>query len=170
MFRDMAGNKLILIIMNYFDKCTTLEEAKKLFKQLCFKCHPDAGGSHSLFLELTKQFENFKASDEQVSDKYFVSKDFIKVVEQLIKINGIDFEICGSWFWITSEKEHKEQIKAVILPDKWICRWAGKKRMWYIRENYKFHKKIKRELSIEEIRDFYGSQSYEQEKQRAISA
>lgn len=156
--------------MNYFDKCETLEEAKKLFKQLCFECHPDTGGSHAAFLELTKQLENFKASDVHAADKYFVSENFIKIVEQLIKIKGIDFEICGSWIWITSEREHKDQIKAVELPENHVCRWAGKKKMWYIRENYKYHKKSKRELSIDEIRNLYGSEKYEKEKDKEIAA
>jgi len=154
--------------MNYFKDCQTIEEARKLYRKLAMKLHPDKGGKKEDFQELQKQLENFKPFTQAASDKYFNAEFFMKVVDQLITIEGIEIEICGSWIWITSEKRHKEQIKAVKLPENWVCRWTAQKQMWYIRENYKFYKKSKRELSIDEIRDFYGSEKVEKQRQKEL--
>lgn len=153
--------------MNYFNNCTTLDEAKKAFKRACFFCHPDQGGSHEAFLDLQAQFESFKAKEEQPADKYFKASDFMRIIEQLIKIEGIEIEICGSWIWITSEKHHKEQIKAVELPENWVCKWAAKKMKWTIHEPYK--KWRKSELTMNEIRNLYGSEIPEKEKTKQIA-
>lgn len=44
----------------YFYDCKTQEEAKKKYRELAKKLHPDLGGSNELMQELTRQYESFK--------------------------------------------------------------------------------------------------------------
>ena len=44
---------------NYFENCTTHDEAKKLYRRLAMELHPDKGGSDAEFQELNRQYRDF---------------------------------------------------------------------------------------------------------------
>ena len=46
--------------VRYFDSYMTLEEGKTIFKNLALELHPDKGGNQNEFMELNKQFNQFK--------------------------------------------------------------------------------------------------------------
>ena len=148
-------------MQNYFENCKTLDEAKKLYWDLAKQFHPDKeGGSKEAFQELGRQFENFQPEKEKYKGEteQWNAPEYMHVINQLMKIPEIVIEICGSWIWVSGNtKPHKEEIKAVHTGDslkKPI--WHSKKEMWYV-SPVDYRKFSKKETTMDEIRDFYGS-------------
>lgn len=143
----------------YFKDCKTLDEAKKLYYQLAMKMHPDKGGSTEEFQELQHQFENFQPGEEKFKGEKekWNAKEFSHIIEQLINIPDIEIEVCGSWIWISGDtKPHKESIKAIETGQTYKRGFSKHKLMWYF--SPKGYRKLSKEsLSMEEIRNNYGS-------------
>ena len=97
------------------------------------------------------------------------------ILEQLIRIPEIVIEICGSWIWISGNtRAYKEEIRAVDGGESFRCGFSGRKGMWYF-SPAGYRKKSKAELSIDAIRDLYGSEAVskdqeEDEKVKAVPA
>ncbi len=152
--------------MNYFADCKTLDEAKKRYRDLAMKLHPDKGGRNEDFQELQNQFEKFRPEEEKYKTEFEEWKptEFMNIIEQLLKIEEIEIEVCGSWIWISGNtKPHKEEIKAVNTGDSFKKPiYHGKKTMWYI-SPVNYRKLNGRELSMTEIRNLYGSHKVNKE-------
>ena len=153
---------------------TTIEEAKKQYKKLILKYHPDLASKNGMTVdEATKACQtindewaylkahNYNIHETAEGSTYTdwnqdtpdeVTEQFAEIIEQLIKMEGVIIEICGSFVWLSgSTYDHKAEIKAMGF------RWAGKKKMWYLAPK-DWKKKSRRELSMSEIRNVYGSQ------------
>lgn len=91
------------------------------------------------------------------------AKEFIHIIEVLTRLNGIEVEICGTWIWVSGNiKEHREILKQPNF------KWANKKQAWYYHtEPYK--KRSKRELTLDEIREMFRSQSYKQKEENELA-
>ena len=78
-------------------------------------------------------------------------EEFKKIINELVKLQGIEIEICGDWIWITGNTYScREQLKALKF------RFSKKKTAWYFHEaDYK--KKSKKTYSLDEIRELFGS-------------
>ena len=82
-----------------------------------------------------------------------------ETIARIIRLNGLEVEICGSWIWVSGNtKEHKEVLKQLGF------KFAYKKKAWYYHKD-KFRKKSHEELTMDDIRDMFGSQRYEQKKE-----
>ena len=144
--------------MNYFNNCTTLDEAKKAYYQLAMLHHPDRGGNAETFKVVNNQFQAFKPStlkyENEVSD--WSATEYAEIIEALLKIQGIKIEICGSWVWIDGDtKPVKDQIKAVAN-DQFKVGFSANKCKWYVSPaGYK--KFTKKTVSMDTIRNVYGS-------------
>ncbi len=78
-------------------------------------------------------------------------------------LNDIEVEICGSWIWVSGNtREHKEILKNLKF------RYAHKKQAWYYHTE-PYRKKSKRELTLDEIRDMFGSQQYTAKQERELA-
>jgi len=159
--------------MQYFRECQTLDEAKRLYKELALKLHPDRkGGDTKAFQELQNQFENFRPGNEKYKGEFdaWNAKEYREVIEQLMKIPNIEIEICGSWIWLHGDtKPVKEQIKAVETGESIKRTWVKKKLKWAFRPaNYK--KRSGKDFSFEEIQAKYGSARKRSEGKRAVKA
>jgi len=51
--------------LNYFKDCKTIHEAKRRFRELAKKYHPDAGGDAKTFAEISHQMDNFTPSQPE---------------------------------------------------------------------------------------------------------
>ena len=153
--------------MKYFEKCQSLEEAKKLLKTLARQHHPDMGGSVEVMQDINNQFDEFcknfvkqnygfKSADTENSEQHDgnfndIPEEFYSIIMELLKIDGIIVELIGRWIWISGETyDHKEQLKS------FGCRYAKNKKMWY------WHKEEdvshnRRKMSINEIRSLHGT-------------
>ena len=150
--------------MNYFKECKTLEELKKEYKKLVFMYHPDRPtGNLAIMQDINNQYDrvfpilkemhNTKAAAKEKG--YYNTSETVEmfkdIINTIINLQGITIEICGSWLWISGDtKDHKDILKAAG------CQWAPKKHMWYWRAD-KYKSKNRGKMSIDDIRNKYGS-------------
>ncbi len=158
--------------MTYFKNCKTAEELKKAYREWAKKLHPDLGGNAEEFKamqnEYEKLWERLKNVHQNVKGETYTKtsdtttetpQEFINIINTLIRLRGIEVEICGSWIWVSGDtRTHKEILKQLSF------KWAHKKKAWYYHKD-KFRKKSHEELTMDEIRDMFGSKRYEQEQE-----
>ena len=162
----------------YFIDCKTAEELKKAYRAWAKKLHPDLGGNAEEFkvmqAEYERMWERLKNVHKTAVGKTYTAKtetkeapqEFINIINVLIRLEGVNVEICGSWIWASGNTmTHKDTLKSLGF------KWAHKKKAWYYHtEPYK--KRSHRELTLDEIRDMFGSQSYttKAEEERKLTA
>lgn len=152
--------------MRYFADCKTAEELKKAYRAWAKKLHPDLGGNAEEFkvmqAEYERMWERLKNVHKTAEGKTYTAKaettetpqEFINIINFLIRLEGVNVEICGSWIWASGNTmTHKDTLKTLGF------KWAYKKRAWYYHTE-PYRKKSHRELTLDEIRDMFGSQSY----------
>lgn len=150
--------------MKWFKNPETLEDLKKQYHKLAMKHHPDVGGSTDDMKEINSEYEELfsklKDTHKNAEGEFYQSKtattetaaEFMDIIEKLLHMDGIEIEVCGSWVWVTGNtRPHKDGLKALTF------RWSSNKSAWYFhRDGYK--KRSKKTLTLDEIRDFYGSE------------
>lgn len=145
----------------FFGNCKTLDELKKEYRRLSKIHHPDLGGDVETMKRVNAEYEaafaRIKNTSEVKQDRETreTPDEFVRIINKLIKLDGLRVELCGRWLWISGDtKRHKDALKAAG------CRWASKKSMWYWHpadETTTGHRKT---YSIEHIREKYGSVSF----------
>ena len=149
--------------MKYFMNCKTLDELKREYRRLAMIHHPDVGGDletmKAINAEYDEMHEILKAAHNQQADEHHQTTEtpdeFRDIVERLLRMDGLEVELCGSWLWIGGNtREHKDELKAAG------CRWSSNKKLWYwhhAEEGRRWHRGTK---TINQIRSKYGSQTF----------
>lgn len=154
--------------MKYFEHCKTLDELKKEYRRLAMQHHPDVGGDletmkainneYAARFEILKGQHNARAADDETGKTYATTEapeEFIAIIENLLRLDGLEVELCGSWLWIGGNtREHKDELKAAG------CRWSSSKKLWYWRHAEDGHRWHKGNKTMSQIRTKYGSQTY----------
>lgn len=154
--------------MTYFKNVETLEELRKQYKELLKKFHPDnpngsTEATQAINAEYDKLFKVLKDKHEsKTADgdkatydnmKYDFSEDeaLREILQKIIGFSDITIELCGSWIWLSGNTyQYKAELKEIGF------KWASKKKQWYWHSEA-FRKKGKKALSMDEIRNYYGS-------------
>lgn len=166
--------------LKYFStNIRTLEELKKEYKKLAKMYHPDITGKdtnkemaeiNSEYEELFEMVKNVKFNHQEKT--FYESKeettetpnDFINIINILIKMANIDIMICGSWLWVTGKTY---PIKETLKENNF--KFSKNKNAWYLHfDNFK--KKSKNALSLDEIKEIFGHEYYQNEKNQFLLA
>lgn len=159
------------------DHTTTIEEAKRQYHRLCLRWHPDRpDGDLEAMMQVNAEWDylrkhNYNIHESADGGTYTdwtqdapddVTDMFAEIIEQLIRMDGLEIEVCGSWLWVGgSTREHKDDLKAMGM------RWAPKKHLWYkAPKNWK--RRHRGEFTMDEIRSRYGSQSVGRPRVKAL--
>ena len=147
----------------YFANVKTLDELKAEYRRLAMKHHPDVGGDletmKAINAEHDKLFEILKDQHNKTADEYHqtteTAEEFREIISALLRLSGLDVELCGSWLWIGGNtREHKDRLK------KLGCRWSQNKKLWYWHHPEEGRKWYKGKKTMGEIRTKYGSQTF----------
>lgn len=158
----------------YFKDVNTLEELRRQYRDLLKKFHPDnANGSTEATQEINAEYDQLfkvlkdrheKTADNKESNaktdfnnmKYDFTEDakLREVLQKIITFEGINIEVCGSWIWAFNSYNYRKELKELGF------KYASKKQAWYWHSDA-FRKKGRKALSMEDIRNYYGSTEVE---------
>ena len=156
---------------NMLNKCSSVDELKRVFRALALQNHPDRGGDletmqeiNVLYQKLLKNFDNSTNAsgftyhyDEQKENK--LMDLFLKIIN--LDLEGLIVEIIGSWLWVSGEKTFtfKKKLKELGL------KWSKNKKSWYFHfDDYKKHHG--KSFSLSEIRELWGVKEKEEVKKK----
>jgi len=147
--------------MQYFKHCQSVEEAKKVYRELLKKHHPDHAGEEgeAITKEIINQFNGFLKSFMSKSfNSYYEDKDwkpeeeavtpFQEILQKIINLE-CEIEIIGYWIYCFNAKEVKEQLKDLGF---WF---SGKHFAWIY--SGKSKRNISSRVTLDEIRAEKGS-------------
>lgn len=94
--------------MTYFTNIHTLDELKKEYRRLAFANHPDRGGDVETMKAINSEYEAMheilKKQHNASADEYHQTTEtpaeFIEIINVLVRMGGLEIELCGSWLWI----------------------------------------------------------------------
>ena len=139
-------------ILKEFQNVEGINEAKKIYKTLAKKLHPDmVGGDEESFKLLNAIYTDLIEHKIYFSNDFKIDVELEKIISLILHFENITIELVGSWVWVSGDtKEIKEKLKELGF------KWASKKKMWFYGE---MKGRNPKEKSIEEIKGKYGSET-----------
>ncbi|MSS63668.1 J domain-containing protein [Velocimicrobium porci] len=168
--------------MTYFRNVNTLEELRKQYKELLKQFHPDnPNGSTEatqainaeydrLFKVLKDKHESKQTNTDSENGKTDFNKKYYDFAEdkalremlnKIIGFNGVKIEIIGNWIWCFDSYGYRKELKELGF------KYAGQKKAWYYHTEA-FRKKGRKALSMDDIRNYYGSTEVKTEEKKLL--
>ena len=150
-------------ILKEFKGVEGINEAKKIYKTLAKKLHPDMiGGSEDAFKILNAVYTDLIEHKIYFSNDFKIDLELEKIISLILHFENITIELIGSWVWVSGDtKEIKDKLKELGF------KWASKKRMWYFGE---MKSKNPTPKSMEEIKSKYGSETLKTNDKKKIAS
>ncbi|WP_323593099.1 hypothetical protein [Aliarcobacter butzleri] len=149
-------------ILREFKGVEGINEAKKIYKNLAKKLHPDIGGSEEEFKILNAVYTDLIEHKIYFSNDIKIDIELEKIISLILHFENITIELVGSWVWVSGDtREIKEKLKEIGF------KWASKKRMWYFGE---MKGRNPKEKSMEEIKSKYGSETLKSNEKKQIAS
>jgi hypothetical protein len=150
-------------ILKEFKGVEGINEAKKIYKTLAKKLHPDMeGGSEEAFKILNAVYTDLIEHKIYFSNDFKIDIELEKVISLILHFENITIELVGSWVWVSGDtKEIKEKLKELGF------KWASKKKMWFYGE---MKGRNPQEKSMEEIKSKYGSETLKSNEKKQIAS
>ena len=149
-------------IIKEFSEVTGINEAKKVYKTLAKKLHPDVGGSEEEFKLLNAIYNDFIEHKIYFSNDIKLDIELEKIISLILHFENISIELVGSWVWVSGDtKEIKDKLKELGF------KWASKKKMWFYGE---MKGRNPQEKSMEEIKSKYGSETLKTKEKKSIAS
>lgn len=138
--------------MIFFQSVTTIEEAKQLYRKLAKQYHPDCGGDTETMVTINNEYEAVMKRLEAGKE---ATTAFKSIIDALVKFDGIDIEIIGTWIWVSG---NTYPIRAELGKDGLGFKYSKNKTAWYWHEEeYSAHHK--KSFSLDEIRMMHESKT-----------
>lgn len=135
-------------IQNEFRGIEGLNEAKRVYKTLAKKLHPDVGGTDEWFKILNDVYNHILEHGIYFSSESKFDLELEKIISQILHFENITIEVIGSWIWVSGNTHTiKDKLKELNF------KWANQKKMWYYGE---MKGKNTNPKSIDEIKAKYG--------------
>lgn len=148
-------------ILKEFKEVTGINEAKKIYKTLAKKLHPDVGGDEEIFKLLNVIYNDLIEHKIYFSNDIKIDIELEKIISLILHFENITIELVGSWVWVSGDtKEIKDKLKELGF------KWASKKKMWFYGE---MKGRNPKEKSMEEIKGKYGSETLKSDKKEKIA-
>ena len=123
--------------MNWFiNKFASREQVKERYRDLCKIHHPDKGGFTEVMQAINAEYAI--ASDQavrrekpdwqegQYEEEAIISERIRAAMEKIIKLKGIEIEVCGLWIWVGGDTHPvRESLGNAGY------RWSKGKKKWY---------------------------------------
>ena len=139
-----------------------INEAKKVYKILARKLHPDVGGSTELFKILNTVYNNILENGINFAQDSEFDIELEKIISKILHYENIIIEVVGSWIWLQGDtKPIKDNLK------EYGFKWASKKQQWYYGEMRGRNPKQK---SMEDIKAKYGCQEVKTKTRSKIAS
>jgi hypothetical protein len=149
-------------IKREFENIQGINEAKKIYKRLAKKLHPDVGGSEEEFKALNSIYNDLIANKIYFSNESKFDIELEKIISQILHYDNITIEIVGSWIWLSGEtKAIKDKLKELNF------KWASKKKQWYYGEMKGRNINPK---SMDEIKAKYGCKTLKTKGKEKIAS
>ena len=149
-------------ILKEFKGIEGINEAKKIYKQLAKKLHPDVGGDEESFKLLNAIYTDLIEHKIYFSNDFKIDIELEKIISLILHFENITIELVGSWVWVSGDtKEIKEKLKELGF------KWASKKKMWFYGE---MKSKNPTPKSMEEIKSKYGSETLKSKEKKQIAS
>ena len=150
-------------IINEFKGVEGINEAKKIYKTLAKKLHPDMeGGNEESFKILNAIYTDLIEHKIYFSNDFKIDIELEKIISLILHFENITIELVGSWVWVSGDtKEIKEKLKELGF------KWASKKKMWFYGE---MKGRNPQEKSMEEIKSKYGSETLKSKEKKQIAS
>ena len=149
-------------ILREFKGVEGINEAKKIYKQLAKKLHPDVGGDEESIKLLNAIYTDLIEHKIYFSNDIKIDIELEKIISLILHFENITIELMGSWVWVSGDtKEIKEKLKEIGF------KWASKKMMWYFGE---MKSKNPTPKSMEEIKNKYGSETLKTKNKKEIAS
>ena len=174
----------------YFNNVQTLDELRKQYRDLLKRYHPDNGGSEeetkAINVEYERLFKILKdkhtrqhndSTDSKADNKadsktsydnmrYNFEEDELlrEMLQKVIHLSDITIEIIGNWIWLSGNTyQYRKELK------EYGFKFAGQKKFWYWHSEA-YHKRSRKTLSLDDIRNFYGSTEVETDGRKRLQA
>ena len=149
-------------ILKEFQNVEGINEAKKIYKNLAKKLHPDVGGDEESFKLLNAIYTDLIEHKIYFSNDFKIDIELEKIISLILHFENITIELVGSWVWVSGDtKEIKDKLKELGF------KWAMKKKMWYYGE---MKSKNPTPKSMEEIKSKYGSETLKSKEKKEIAS
>jgi len=137
-----------------------INEAKKVYKELAKKLHPDVGGSNEVFKLLNEVYNNILEHGLNFINDGEFDLELEKIISKILHFENIIIEVIGTWIWLSGDtKNIKEILKGLNF------KWASKKKMWYYGE---MKGKSPQQKSMEDIKAKYGCQEVKTKQRKKL--
>ena len=138
-----------------------INQAKKIYKKLARKLHPDVGGSTIAFKILNEVYNHILEHGINTNEDTAFDLELEKVISKILHYENIIIEVVGSWIWLSGETR---AIKEVLKELKF--KWASKKKQWYYGEMKGRNPKQK---SMDDIKAKYGCQTVKSKVSKKVT-
>ena len=157
--------------MKWFSNITEIVELRKEYRRLLKIHHPDHGGTNEDARQIIAEYDSLyavlslqsRANAHEADGGYQYTpeeNEAFKAAVDVVTALNVDAEVIGNWLWVFGAYAVRETLKQAGF------KYAPKKRAWcWHFGEYRRHHKW--DVSIDEIRQKYGSQTVSRRAEQA---